>query len=1026
MEGKLIEGAYGPESKPAAMAAAPGGDLYMAGVTVQGKRAPSVSRVDFAAVVTASPYLGDNKRSGAGVTADLYSPKALTATTTTLLVSPGGTATLGDSVTLTTYVTPSAATGRVTFYDGETILGSSPVNGAATSLVTKLLPFGPHSLWVLYPGNSTYAASVSSKTSLNIQANGVVSYQTATGTASAGNLAYAVTNGDFNGDLKTDMAIANAGSDNVTILLGDGQGGFSQPAGSPVSVGAKPQGIATGDFNQDGKMDLAVASVNGMNVSVLLGNGQGGFTAASYSPISVGGVATEVRVGDFNHDGKPDLVVTDQENDKVMVLLNNGAGFSAGVEYAAGVLPHSIAIADFNGDGKADLAIADSTDQILGRTGNTVTILLGNGSGGFSAAPGSPFATGANPQSIVAADFDGDGKLDLATANYDSNNVSFFSGDGAGRFTQMAGSPVKVGTNPISLTLGDFTGDGVMSVAVANFWDGGVTLIKPGSGSFTTTTVSANAPTAVAVGDYNGDGSTDLVIIDSGGGVGVQVGQDGVSKMTFSSGPPSTGAAGTALTSFQVLLEDPAGAVYPATNKVTLTSTPTGVSGTLTANAVNGVATFSNVVFNTPGAYTLTAASSGLTSIVSPSITVSAGAPATLSFSTQPSNTATGAAISPSVVVQLKDSLGNLTTSTQAVTITSTPTGVGGATTVNAVSGAATFSNLTFNSPGSYTLTATSASVTAATSHTFTVTSVATKLAFTTQPSNGYTGQALTPAPQVSVLDGAGNVVSSSTAAITIGSTTVNAVAGVATFSDLVFNTTGTRALVATASGLTTATSNSFTISNPPAKLAFSTQPPTTATAGATFSAVVQVQDSTGAVSTGSSTAVTIGSTTVNAVSGVATFSSLVFNTAGSYTLTATSSGLTSAVSNSITINPGAAAKVAFTATPSSGISSQALTPAVTAVIQDAYGNTTTSTALVTLSSTPTGATGTLTVAAVAGVATFSNVIFNSTGSYTLTAASTGLTSAVSPSLSIMRRLDRQWCMRSCQFCWTCEKRSPI
>src|SRR6202011_4136467 len=164
------------------------------------------------------------------------------------------------------------------------------------------------------------------------------------------------------------------------------------------------------DFNADEKADLAVADLNGGNVTVLLGNGSGGFTAANGSPFAVGSFPQSLAVGDFNGDGKADLAIANNNSNNVTVLLGNGSGgftTASGRPFAAGSGPRSVAVGDFNGDCKLDLAVANSA-------GANVTVLLGNGSGGFTAASGSPFAAGSGPYSVAVRDFNADGKADLA------------------------------------------------------------------------------------------------------------------------------------------------------------------------------------------------------------------------------------------------------------------------------------------------------------------------------------------------------------------------------------------------------------------------------------------------------------------------------------------------------------------------------------------------------------------------------------------------------------------------------------
>jgi len=214
--------------------------------------------------------------------------------------------------------------------------------------------------------------------------------------------------------------------------------------------------VAVGDFNGDGKLDLAVVDEGGCKVWILLGDGTGNFTLAS-TP-SVGLEPTSVAVGDFNGDGKLDLAVANAGDNTVSVLLGDGTGnFTLASSPAVGSGPYSVAVGDFNGDGKLDLAVANWDS-------NTVSILLGDGTGNFSLAS-SP-ATGSLPAYVAVGDFNGDGKLDLAVANYWGNTVSILLGDGEGNFT-LVSSPA-VGDEPRSLAVGDFNGDGKLDLAVAN------------------------------------------------------------------------------------------------------------------------------------------------------------------------------------------------------------------------------------------------------------------------------------------------------------------------------------------------------------------------------------------------------------------------------------------------------------------------------------------------------------------------------------------------------------------------------
>jgi hypothetical protein len=290
--------------------------------------------------------------------------------------------------------------------------------------------------------------------------------------------------------------------------------------------------------------------------------------------------------------------------------------------------------------------------------------------------------------------------------------------------------------------------------------------------------------------------------------------------------------------------------------------------------------------------------------------------PAKLAFVQQPSNTLAGVAISPAVQVMVQDADGNVVTSaTNPVTLALTAgTGLTGTLTVTPQNGIAAFSNLTLSTVGSYTLLATSSGLTSATSASFSVDAPA-KLAFLVQPTNALTGAAISPAVQVAVQDANGNTVTAATNPVTLalaagtglgGTLTVTPQNGVATFNNLTLGSAGTYMLVASSSGLTSATSVSFTVTTP-VKLAFLVQP-SNALTGAVISPAVQVavQDANGKTVTAANIPVTLalvgstdlgGTPTVNSQNGVATFSDLTVDNAGSYTLSATSPGLTSATS---------------------------------------------------------------------------------------------------------------------------------
>jgi uncharacterized protein (UPF0548 family) len=425
--------------------------------------------------------------------------------TTTVLSAAPKPSRLGEPVTLRATVTPSSATGNVTFYDGTTVLGVASLSAGTAVLETALLPTGDLSLRAYYGGNASDAPSTSgwvSQTVNALPANGfliAVNYGVGAGTYPT-----SVAVGDFNGDGKADLAVTNGSANTVSILLGKGDGTFQ--AAVNYGAGSNPVSVAVGDFNGDGKADLAVANYVSNNVSVLLGNGDASFQpAVNYS---VGSYPDSVAVGDFNGDGKADLVVANANNEDVSVLLGNGDGsFQTAVNYAVGGNPYSVAVGDFNGDGNADIAVAN--------VNSNVSVLLGNGDGTFQAAV--QYSAGLGPESVAVWDFNGDGKADLAVANTESNSVSVLLGDGDGTF--QAAVNYAVGVFPASVAIGDFNGDGRADLAVADVFSNVVSvLLGKGDGTFQAAVnyaVGSN-PWSVAVGDFNGDGRVDLAVANEG------------------------------------------------------------------------------------------------------------------------------------------------------------------------------------------------------------------------------------------------------------------------------------------------------------------------------------------------------------------------------------------------------------------------------------------------------------------------------------------------------------------------------
>ena len=396
--------------------------------------------------------------------------------------------------------------------DGGALVGVGKLNGnGIAQMKTLTLSAGKHSLRAVYGGTGTFRPSQSGPVDsvVNAVPGGTFGFNPFLTSTVEQPGATSVAIGDFNGDGKADLAVG-AGTGGLDVLLGNGDGTFKLAVKYAAGLAAW---VAVGDFNNDGLSDLAVAngSLSNPSVSVLLGNGDGTFQAAVGVPT---GTPTQfVSVGDFNGDGFADLAAinSDVANNGISVLLGNGDGtFQAAVRYIVGSGPGALTIADFNGDGAPDLVVANTNS-------NDVSLLLGNGDGTFQAA--TSIAAGVSPSFITSGDFDRDGKVDLAVTILGSspaNAVSVLLGNGDGTFQ----SPVNYPSGGGQASVADFDGDGKsdLVVRVSNHF---AVLFGNGNGSFQAPIPVGPSPsiplqaTSMAVGDFNGDGRADVAVGNS-------------------------------------------------------------------------------------------------------------------------------------------------------------------------------------------------------------------------------------------------------------------------------------------------------------------------------------------------------------------------------------------------------------------------------------------------------------------------------------------------------------------------------
>lgn len=583
---------------------------------------------------------------------------------------------------------------------------------------------------------------------------------------------------------------------------------------------------------------------------------------------------------------------------------------------------------------------------------------------------------------------------------------------------------VAIGTNPASGTLSGTTLQAAVS-GIATF--AGLSIDKSGTGY--TLTASATGLSGATSGAFT-----------------ISVGA--AAKLAFLVQPSSTNGGATISPAVQVEVQDGGGnRVTAATNSITLAfgANPKNgtLSGTTSRTASAGVATFNDLsVDSAATGYTLTAAASGLSGDTSTVFTVAVGPAALLGFLTQPSNTGGGATIAPAVQVEVRDAGGNRVTTGShsiALAITNNPGSgtLSGTTPVSSAGGLATFSDLSIDNAGSgYTLSATATGLAGSTSSGFDIiVGTAVKLSFVVQPSTTAGGVPINPSVQVQIQDAGGNLVPGATNSVTVslgnnpnsgvlsGTKTVAAIGGVAAFSTLSIDSAGAGyTLNATASGLTGTASTAFTIIvGVAAKLGFLVQP-SNAFGGAILTPAVkiEIQDAGGNRVSGATNGVTVaigtnpnngtlsGSTTLAATGGVATFSSLKVDSAGTgYRLTATASGLDDATSSTFNISVGAAAQLGFLTPPSDGTAGGAIAPPVQVEIRDLGGNRATTASnivAVALAANPGSGTlsGTTSVSAATGVATFSSLsIDKAAAGYTLHATSSGLTPVTSAAFAI-------------------------
>jgi 6-phosphogluconolactonase (cycloisomerase 2 family) len=366
-----------------------------------------------------------------------------------------------------------------------------------------------------------------------------------------GSSPYSVSTGDLDRDGKTDLAVVNNTSNTVSIFRNTGSSStVSFAAKLDFTTGTSPVSISLGDLNGDFRLDLVVANTNSNTVSVFSNTTSSGIVSfAAKQDITTGSSPSSVSTGDFNGDGKLDLAVSNSGSNSVSVFRNTGSSgsisFAAKVDYTTGINPQSVSTGDLDGDGKTDIAIANYGSD-------SVSVFRNTSSGGtISFAVKVDFRTGTNPNSIAIGDLDVDGKLDLAIVNVMSSSVSVFRNTSSSGTISFANKVDFTTSGPISVSIGNLDGDGKPELAFANYGFGSVSVFRNTSSSGTISFATkvdftTGESRGISIGDLDGDGKLDLAVANkSSNSVSVIINLDGICFPTITSFSPTAGPIGT-------------------------------------------------------------------------------------------------------------------------------------------------------------------------------------------------------------------------------------------------------------------------------------------------------------------------------------------------------------------------------------------------------------------------------------------------------------------------------------------------
>ncbi|MGA2179854.1 MAG: VCBS repeat-containing protein [Verrucomicrobiota bacterium] len=323
-----------------------------------------------------------------------------------------------------------------------------------------------------------------------------------------GTFVRSVTTADVNNDGKPDLICVRGNPSMLYVWTNSGSGLFVSNAS--YAVGSFPYQVIAADVNNDGWPDLITANNNGNSLTVLTNDGKGGFVLAATLPLASNNQTRSVAAADFNGDGRLDLVCANFSYGTVTVWTNAGGGnFVSNASYTVSSNPDSVTTTDVNGDGKPDIICANN-----GNTFNPVTLLTNNGNGGFASAPMPNLGGVLGASWVTAADVNGDGKVDLILIAIlaTSSEVMVLTNNGGGGFALSGNYPV--GSNPYAVVAADVNGDGWVDLITANQGNNTLTVLtNNGTGVFgsNATLTVGSGPESLTAADINGDGRVDLI-----------------------------------------------------------------------------------------------------------------------------------------------------------------------------------------------------------------------------------------------------------------------------------------------------------------------------------------------------------------------------------------------------------------------------------------------------------------------------------------------------------------------------------